>query len=68
MMQLKQVFDHFSKNHMKILFGDFNVKLGMDNWDSNDNVVRTVKLLHQEICVLRAQCSRTEAFINLDLS
>jgi exonuclease III len=25
--ELQQMFDHFSKYHMKILFGDFNAKL-----------------------------------------
>ena len=26
-----QVFGHFSKYHMKILFGDFNIKLGRED-------------------------------------
>ena len=26
-----QVFDHFPKYHMKILLGDFNVKVGREN-------------------------------------
>ena len=26
--ELEHVFDHFSKNHMKILLGDFNAKVG----------------------------------------
>ena len=34
----EQVFDHFRKDHRKILFGDFNTKLGRgyfqtDNWE-----------------------------------
>jgi len=28
--ELEQVFDHFPKYHMKILFGDFNAKMGRD--------------------------------------
>ena len=29
--ELEQVFDHFSKYHMKSLLGDFNAKVGRDN-------------------------------------
>ena len=51
---LKQVFDHFHKYHMKILLGYFNAKLGRDDIfkptvgneslhkDSNDNGVRVL--------------------------
>jgi len=28
---LEQVFDHFPRYHMRILLGDFNVKVGGDN-------------------------------------
>jgi hypothetical protein len=36
--KLEQVFDHFPKYHMKILLEDFNTKLGIgyfqtDNWE-----------------------------------
>jgi hypothetical protein len=27
-MELEEVFDHFRKNHLTILLGDFDVKLG----------------------------------------
>jgi hypothetical protein len=27
-MELEEVFDHFRKNHITILLGDFNAKLG----------------------------------------
>ena len=49
--ELEQVFDHFSKYHMKILLGDFNANVGRENFfkptigqeslyqDSNDNGV-----------------------------
>ena len=49
-------FNHFPKYHMKILFGDFNARVGRENIfkptnrndslheDSNDNVVRNVNL------------------------
>jgi hypothetical protein len=51
--ELEQVFDHLPKYHMKILFGDFNAKVGRGNifkpaigneslhQDSNDNDVAT---------------------------
>ena len=51
---LEQVFDNFPKYHMKIILGDFNVKVGRENifkltigneclhQDSNDNGVRIV--------------------------
>ena len=29
--ELEQVFDHFSRHHMKILLGDFNAKEGREN-------------------------------------
>jgi hypothetical protein len=50
--ELEEVFDHFPKYHMKILFGDFNAKVGREaafkptigneslHQDSNDNGVR----------------------------
>jgi len=52
--ELKQVFDHFPKYHMKILLGDFNTKVRRENifkptvrsgslhQDANDNGVRVV--------------------------
>jgi endonuclease/exonuclease/phosphatase family metal-dependent hydrolase len=52
--ELEQVFDQFPKNHMKILVGDFNAKVGRENIfkpiigneslheASNDNGVRVV--------------------------
>jgi len=52
--ELEQVFDHFPRDHMKILFGDFNEKVGRENickptigneslqQDSKDNGVRIV--------------------------
>ena len=51
----EQVFDHFPRYHMKILLGDFNAKVGRENFfkptignggngslhqDSNDNGVK----------------------------
>jgi len=30
--ELEQVFYHFPKYHMKILLGDFNAKVGRDNF------------------------------------
>jgi len=52
--ELKQVFDHFPRYHMKKLLGDFNAKVGRENifkptieqeslhQESNDNGVRLV--------------------------
>jgi len=48
--ELKQVFNHVPKYHMKILVGDFNAKLGIKltivneslHQDSNNNGVRIV--------------------------
>ena len=52
---LEEVFDHFSKHHLKILLGDFNAKLEKEdifkpaigneslNQDSNDNGGRMIK-------------------------
>jgi len=52
--ELEQVFNHFPKYHTKILFGDFNAKVGRENifkptilsgslhQDNNDNSVRVV--------------------------
>ena len=52
--ELEQVFDHFTKYHLKMLLGDFNAKVGKENifkattgqeslhQDSNDNGVRLV--------------------------
>ena len=52
---LEEVFDHFSKYHLKIMLGDFNAKLKKEdifkpaigneslNQDSNDNDGRMVK-------------------------
>jgi hypothetical protein len=64
--KLGQVFYHFPKYHIKILLGDFNVKVGRANifkltigneslpQDSNDNGVRTETLPHQKLLLLRA--------------
>ena len=56
--ELEQVFDHFPKNHMKILLGDFIAKVGRENifkptigiesqhQDNDNNVVRIVNFAH----------------------
>ena len=73
--ELEQVFDHFPKYRMKIILGDFNVKVDRENTfkptigyeslhqDSNDNGVRIVNFATSKIWLLRARCSRTETFI-----
>ena len=35
--ELKQVFDHFCKYHMKIMLGDFNAKVGGGEYFQTDN-------------------------------
>jgi len=60
------VFDHYLKYHMKILLGDFNVKVGRENifkpttrqeslhQDSNDNGVRLINSPHQKKLVVKS--------------
>jgi len=64
---LEQVFDHFSKYHMKILIGDFNAKVGRENvfkltigneslhQDSNDNGVRIVNFAKSKNLVFKSR-------------
>ena len=35
--ELEQVFDNFPKRHMKILLGDFNIKLGDRGYFQNES-------------------------------
>ena len=61
---MEQVFDHFPRYHMKILLGDFNVKVERENifkpiigneslhLDSNDNGVRIVNFATSKILVV----------------
>jgi len=54
--KLGQVFEHYPQCHMKILLGDFNAKVGRENFfkptiwnksvhqDSNDNGVRIINI------------------------
>ena len=60
------MFDHYLKYHMKILLGDFNVKVGRENifkpttrqeslhQDSNDNGVRLINSPHQKKLVVKS--------------
>ena len=62
----EQVFDHFRKYHMKLLLGDFNVKVGTKNifkptigreslhQDSNDNGVRLVNFATSKNLVVKS--------------
>jgi len=64
--ELEQVFDQFPKYHMKMLLGDFNVKVGRENsfkptigqeslhQDSNDNGVRLVKFATSKNLVVKS--------------
>jgi len=64
--ELEQVFDHFPKNHIKILLGDFNAKVGRQNifkpttgnesehQDINDNGVRTVNFATSKHLVVKS--------------
>jgi len=63
--ELEQVFDNFLKYHMKILLGDFNVKVGRENifkptigneslhQDSNDNGIRIVNFTTSKNLVVK---------------
>jgi len=74
--ELKQVFDHFPKYHIKMLLGDFNEKEGRENifkptigqeslhQDSSDNGVRLVNFATPKNLWLRARCSLTGTFTN----
>jgi endonuclease/exonuclease/phosphatase family metal-dependent hydrolase len=35
--ELEHIFDHFPKYHMKILLGDFNIKVGEREYFQTDN-------------------------------
>ena len=64
--ELEQFFYHFPKYHMKILLGDFNVKVGRENifkptigneslhQDSNDNGVRIVNFATSKNVVVKS--------------
>jgi len=64
--ELEKDFDHFPRNHMKILLGDFNAKVGRENifkptigneslhQDSNDNGVRIVNFATSKNLVLKS--------------
>jgi len=65
--ELEQVFDHFPKYHMKMLLGDFNVKVGKENifkptigqeslhQDSNDNGLRLVSFATSKNLVVKSR-------------
>lgn len=46
-MELEDVFDHFRKNHITFLLGDFNVKLG--RMDILQPITRNENLLEASI-------------------
>ena len=64
--ELEPVFDHFPKNHMKILLGNFNAKLGREiifkptigqeslHQDSNVNGVRLVNFATSKNLVFKS--------------
>jgi hypothetical protein len=64
--ELKGVFDHFPKYHMKILLGDFSAKVGRDDTfkptigdeslhkDSNDHGVRVVNFVTSKNLVVKS--------------
>jgi hypothetical protein len=64
--ELEQVFDHFTRYHMKILLGDFNVKVGReDNFKpvigneslheiNNDNRVRVVSFATSKRLIVKS--------------
>jgi len=64
--ELEQVYDHFSKYHMKMLLGDFNAKVGIENifkptigqkrlhQDCNDNGGRLVNFATSQNLVVKS--------------
>jgi hypothetical protein len=74
--ELEQVSCNFPKYDTKILFGEFDAKVGRENifkpriWnqslhqDSNYNAVRIVKFATAKNYLLRARCPHTETFIS----
>ena len=76
--ELEEVFYHLPKYYMKILLGDFNAKLGRENifkpiigqeslhQDSNDNGDRSANFTTSKIWLLRARCSLTRTFIQVN--
>jgi exonuclease III len=67
--ELEHVFDKYPKYHIKLLLGDFNAKLGMEDIFkptigneslheiSNDNGVRVVNFAHPKILLSKVKCS-----------
>jgi hypothetical protein len=65
--ELEQVFYHFPKYHIKILLGDFNVKVGIEtifkstignkslHQDSSDNGVRIVNFVTSKNLVIKSK-------------
>jgi exonuclease III len=74
--QLERVFDKFPNYHMKILLGDFNVKVSREDISkptngndslhqiSNDNEVRVVNFARPKILKSKVRCSHIVTFIN----
>jgi hypothetical protein len=64
--KLGQVFEHYPQCHMKILLGDYNAKLGRENFykptignkslyqDSNDNGVRIINIVTSQNLVVKS--------------
>jgi len=57
--ELEQVFYHFPKNHMEILLGDFNIKVGRENIFKptivNESYIRIIMkmLLENKLCQIK---------------
>jgi hypothetical protein len=75
--ELQSVFDKFPKYHMKILLGDFNAKVGREDFlkptigkeslheISNNNGVRLVNFATSKMSESKVQCSHIAASINI---
>jgi exonuclease III len=75
--ELERVFDKFLKYHMKILLGDFNVKVGKEDIFkqtigneslheiSNDNGVRLVNFATSKTSESKVRCSHIAISINI---
>jgi hypothetical protein len=75
--ELEQVFDKFARYYMKMLLGDFNAKVGMEDIFkptigneslhkiSNDNAVRVVNFATLKNLLSKVRCFHIVTFIKL---
>jgi hypothetical protein len=74
--KIEQFYKYFPKYHMKILLGDFNAKMGRENFlnptignesihqNSNDNSVRIVNFATSKNLVVKSTIFHTKTFVS----